>query len=131
MIMDVPCTLRSMRIPLEESAWMLGNNSSAITSFSQLGKCHCALVYHRVRSVVAHKAIKFCFVKSTENVGDPLTKILPRVTLWRFIQPLLFRELHILLVKIRWRQKMGSDKPESLATQIIQRGEWCAGIVIC
>ena len=74
MILDVQCTLRSVGVPLEESAWMLGDNQSAITSstipFPQLGKRHCALSYHRVRSVVAHKAIKFCFVESTENVGN-------------------------------------------------------------
>ena len=50
---DLRFTLRSMGVPIEEKAWMLGDNQSVITSstipFSLLSKRHNALAYHRVR----------------------------------------------------------------------------------
>ena len=74
-------TLKSMGIPIERSAWMLGDNSSVITSStipsSLLKKRHHSLSYHYVRSCVAHEFIKFCFVNSKQNVADACTKFYP------------------------------------------------------
>ena len=87
-------TLKLMRIPIEESTWMLGDNSSVITSStilsSALKKCHQALSYHYVRACVVHRFLKFCFLKSEQNVADTCTKFLPFVNFWPLIQPLLF-----------------------------------------
>ena len=87
-------TLRMMGIPLEKSAWMLGDNSSVITSStipsSSLKKRHQALSYHYVRSNIAHGLLKFCYVGSKENVADTCTKFLPFGEFWPLIQPLLF-----------------------------------------
>ena len=75
-------TLKLMGIPIEESAWMLGDNSSVITSStipSTLKKCHQALSYHYVHTCIAHEFLKFCFLKSEQNVADTYTKFLPFV----------------------------------------------------
>ena len=52
-------SLKSMGIPIERSAWMLGDNSSVITSStipsSVLKKRHHSLSYHYVRSCVAYQ----------------------------------------------------------------------------
>ena len=83
-----------MGIPIEESAWMLGDNSSVITlstiPSSVLKKRHQALSYHYVCACVAHGFLKFCFLKSEQNVADTCTKFLPFVNFWPLIQPLLF-----------------------------------------
>ena len=73
-------TLKSMGMPIERLAWMLGDNSSVITSStipsSLLKKRHHSLSYHYVRSCVAHEFLKFCFVNSKQNVADACTKLL-------------------------------------------------------
>ena len=87
-------TLKFMGIPIEESAWMLGDNSSVITSStipsSMLKKCHQALSYYYVRTCIVHGFLKFCFLKSEQNVADTCTKFLPFVNFWPLIQSLLF-----------------------------------------
>ena len=87
-------TLKLIRIPIEESAWMLGNNSSVITSSTipsfMLKKCHQALSYHYVCTCIAYGFLKFCFLKSEKNGADTCTKFLPFVNFWPLIQPLLF-----------------------------------------
>ena len=93
-IVDIQYTLCSMGVAVEDQAWMLGDNQSVITSstipWSLLGKRHNALSYHRVRSAIAHKLLKFCYVPSAENVGDVLTKFLGYKKYWPLILPLLF-----------------------------------------
>ena len=74
-------TLKLIGIPIEESAWMLEDNNSVITSSTipslALKKCHQALSYYYVRACVAHGFLKFCFLKSEQNVADIYTKFLP------------------------------------------------------
>ena len=57
---------------------MLGDNSSVITSSTipslALKKCHQALSYHYVHACVVHGFLKFCFLKSEQNVADTCTK---------------------------------------------------------
>ena len=80
-IRELQETLRMMGIPLEKLAWIIGDNSSVITSstipFSSLKKRHQALSYHYVRSNIAHGLLKFCYVGSKENVADTCTKFYP------------------------------------------------------
>ena len=86
--------LESMGIPIEKPSWMLGDNQSAITlstiPSSTLKKQHQALRYHYVQSCVAHKWIKFCYLKSEQNIADMYTKFLPFYSFWHLVQPLLF-----------------------------------------
>ena len=67
-IMDLRCTLRAMGVPIEERAWMLGDNNSVITSstipYSLLSKRHQFLAYHKVRSAIAGGYLNFCFIRS-------------------------------------------------------------------
>ena len=94
MIVDIQFTLRSMGVPVEQQAWMLGDNKSVLTSstipHSTLKKRHNALSYHRVRSSIAHGVLKFCYVESAENVSDFLTKALGHKPYWHLVRPLLF-----------------------------------------
>ena len=77
-VRELQKTLKLMRISIEESAWILGDNSSVITSStipsSVLKKCHHALSYHYVHICVAHGFLKFCFLKSEQNMADTCTK---------------------------------------------------------
>ena len=92
-IMAMRLTLRYMGVPLEESAWMLGDNRSIITSstipHSQLTKRHNALAYHRVRAAVASGFLKFCWIDGKQNVADVLTKYLPYAVFKPLVEPLL------------------------------------------
>ena len=71
-------TLKLIGIPIEESPWILGDNSSVITSStipsSMLKKYHQALSYHYVHACVVHGFLKFFFLKSEQHVADTCTK---------------------------------------------------------
>ena len=94
MIIDTQWILKSMGVPIEDHAWMLGDNQSVITSstipWSVLGKRHTFLSYHRVRSAVAHGLLKYCYVHNIQNISDMLTKCLGYKQLWPLVKPLLF-----------------------------------------
>ena len=91
---DLVFALKAMGVPVEEPAWMLGDNQSVITSSvipsSTLKKRWIALAYHRVRAAIAHRIIRFCHVDSANNASDFLTKALGHQKGWPLIQPLLF-----------------------------------------
>ena len=93
-IVDIRDTLRAMGANIEEKAWLLGDNKSVVTSstipYSQLGKRHQFLCYHRVRSAVATGLINFCHIPGVENPSDVMTKFLPWATMKDLIEPLLF-----------------------------------------
>ena len=83
-----------MGIPLDGPTWLFGDNSSVITSStipsSMLNKRHNALAYHRVRSAIAAGIMYFCYVPSTENIADVLTKFLVFAKFWHLVKPFLF-----------------------------------------
>ena len=91
---DLQYTLCAMGVPLEEPSWMLGDNQSVVTSstipHSTMSKRWVALSYHRVRCAIAHGYIRFCHVDTKNNVSDIMTKALGFVSMWPFVQPLLF-----------------------------------------
>ena len=93
-IMDLRYTLMYMGLPLDGPSWLFGDNKSVITSstipHSMLGKRHNALAYHRVHASIASGVSNFIHIDGTDNVADVLTKFLPYVTFWPFVQPLLF-----------------------------------------
>ena len=92
-IMDLRCTLRAMGVPIEERAWMLGDNKSVITSstipYSLLSKRHQFLAYHKVRSAIAGGYLNFCFIRSKQNTADMLTKHLGGLELHKHIRSIL------------------------------------------
>ena len=93
-IINLRFTLHAMGVPLEKTAWMLGDNCSIVTSstipYSVLGKRHNALSYHRVRASIAGRYLKFCHIDGKQNPADILTKYLPYASFWPFVRPLLF-----------------------------------------
>ena len=93
--MDILATLRAMSVPLDWEAWSLGDNESVVTSstipHSVLGKRHNFPLHHRVRAAVAHKVMKFCHVRTHQNIADILTKFLGCQQFQPFTGPTLFK----------------------------------------
>ena len=93
--MDIQATLRAMNVPLDGEAWSLGDNESVVTSstilHSVFGKQHNFLSYHCVRAAVAHKATKFCHVRTHQNIADILTKFLGHKKFAPFTGSTLFK----------------------------------------
>ena len=91
--MDLRCTLRAMGVPIEEKAWMLGDNKSVIMSstipYSLLSKRHQFLAYHKVRSAIAGGYLNFCFIRSKQNTADMLTKHFGGLELHKHIRSIL------------------------------------------
>ena len=102
--MDIQATLRAMGVPLDGEAWLLRDNESVVTSstipHSVLGERHNFLSCHRVRATVAHKAMKFCHVRTHQNIADILTKFLEHEQFRPFIGPTLFKSGDTALKKI-------------------------------
>ena len=95
-IMDIRFTLKAMGVPVEEKAFLLGDNQSVITSstipHSLLSKRHNALAYHRVRSAIAGGFLRFSFIKCKQNTADILTKYLNDRELWDQVKVLVVLE---------------------------------------
>ena len=93
-IIGLQATLHSMGVPLEESAWLMGDNESVITQSTiphlTLTKRHNFLAYHKVRWAIAGKIMKFLKVKGTENPSDTMTKFMPHSEAYPVLQPILF-----------------------------------------
>ena len=90
---DLRYTLRSFGVPLEEVAWMFGDNKAVVTSstipHSTLSKRWNALSYHKVREAVAWGWLRFEHIDGIDNPADILTKPLPWHQLRVFVEPLL------------------------------------------
>ena len=93
--MDIQATLRAMGVPLDGEAWLLRDNESVVTSFtishSVIGKRHNFMLCHCVRAAMAHKAMKFCHVRTHQNIADILTKFLGHQQFKPFTGPTLFK----------------------------------------
>ena len=93
-IMDLRYTLRMMGVPIDEPAWMFGDNESVVKSstipHSMLTKRHNALAYHRVREAIASGVLYLKHIKGTENPADVLTKFLSHAVAMKHLQGLLF-----------------------------------------
>ena len=94
LVIDIQATVRALGAPLDGEAWLLGDNQSVVTSstipHSVLGKRHNFLSCHHVRSAVAHKVMKFCHVRTHQNIADILTKFLGHEQFMPFTGPTLF-----------------------------------------
>ena len=93
-ICDLRYTLRAFGVPLEETAWMFGDNQSVVTSstipHSTLSKRWNALSYHKVREAVAAGWLRFEHIPGTQNMADIFTKPLPWATMRDHVEPVLF-----------------------------------------
>ena len=91
---DLRYTLRSFGVPLDEVAWLFGDNNSVVTSsaipHSNLSKRWNALSCHKVREAVAWGWLRFEWMDGKENPADILMKPLAWHMLRVFVEPLLF-----------------------------------------
>ena len=95
LILELRYTLRMLGVPIDGPALMLGDNMSVVLNTtvpsSVLKKKHLGICYHRVREAIAAKVLRFCHVRSEENLADVLTKPLPNHLFYNLIKPILFR----------------------------------------
>jgi hypothetical protein len=91
--------LRYMGIPVLESSILFGDNQSVVDSatvpHSKLNKRHMALSYHKVREIIASKAMRFEWIASGENPADILSKHWGYQQVSAQIQALLFRPSNV------------------------------------
>ena len=77
-IMDLRNTLRYLRVPTFNKAYMFGDNKSVVMSStipqSILNKRNNMLSYHRVREAIAAKILEFHWCSSSLNRSDILSK---------------------------------------------------------
>jgi len=73
--------LRMFGIPINESTIVFCDNQAVVLNITHPEstlKCkHVSIAYHRCREAQAAGHIRISFIKSTENLADILTKILP------------------------------------------------------
>ena len=81
---------------LEKSSLMVKNNMSVISNTiipsSMLKRKHNAVVYHRVKEAIASKMRSFCYLLSTVNIADVLTKLLSREIFHGLLRQYMYRE---------------------------------------
>ena len=95
-ITELRLTLRYLGVPLNEKAYMFGDNKSVVDSSSRphakLHKRHTALSFHRVREAIASKMLCFTFINGNINPADILSKHWSNHKVWPMLQSLLFWE---------------------------------------
>ena len=94
-IIDLRNTLRYLGVPIRGSSFMFGDNESVVGSASRpearLHKRHTALSFHKVREVVASKAVAFLYIPGSQNPADLLSKHWGHAQVWKYLlKPLLF-----------------------------------------
>jgi hypothetical protein len=93
LILEIRYILRSLGVPLDGPALMIGYNMSVIlntTVPSSVLKKHNTIAYHRIRETIAARIMKFAYIKSEENVSDVLTKALSNEKFHNLMRSWLF-----------------------------------------
>ena len=93
-IIDIRNTLRYMGIPIQEKAYMFGDNesvvNSSVTVHAKLHKRHTMLSFHRVREAVASGMIAFIHIPGDLNPADILSKHWGYSQIWLRLKAVLF-----------------------------------------
>jgi hypothetical protein len=93
-IEDLRLTLRYLGVPIAGPSYLFGDNQSVITSstlpLSRLKIRHIALNYHRVREMIASKAVRFLWIDGKENPADILTKHWGHHHIWDRLKSIMF-----------------------------------------
>ena len=93
-IIDLRTTLRYLGVPIQDRAYLFGDNQSVITSstipHSSISKRHNALSYHRVREAIVARILRFFKIDGKDNPADILSKHCGHPQMWPHVQPLLF-----------------------------------------
>jgi hypothetical protein len=81
-------------VPVNEKIYMFGDNQSVVTNstipHSLLNKRHNALAYHRVREMIAAKALSYYWIDGKSNPADIVRKHWGYQQVWQLLKPLLF-----------------------------------------
>ena len=89
-IIDLRLTLRYLGVPLNDKAYMFGDNKSVVDSTSRphakLHKRHTALSFNRVREAIASKMLCFTFIHRNINPADILSKHWSNHKVWPMLQ---------------------------------------------
>ena len=92
--MDLRITLRYLGAPVEDCAYVFGDNQTVVNQstlpHSTLSKRHYAVAYHKVREAVAAGIIKMYHISGKINPADVLTKFLGHQESWHLLRPILF-----------------------------------------
>ena len=86
--------LRMMGIPVDEPAFVFGDNQSVLANTTNPGstikkKCH-SIAYHFVREGCSRDEWRTAYIKTAENIADLLTKPLPSgEKRWYFVSKIL------------------------------------------
>ena len=96
MILELRYFLRSLGVPIDGPALLLGDNESVVvnttTPSSLLKKKHLGVSYHMVREAIAMGAMEFCYVNTKENLADCLTKSLSPAVFKPLVESVLARK---------------------------------------
>ena len=92
-VIDLRLTLMYMGVPVGRSVVFRDNESvikNTTVPHSRLNTRHCALSYHRIRSVIAAGILKFYHIPGKENPADIVSKHWGYQQIWKTLQPILF-----------------------------------------
>jgi hypothetical protein len=91
--MEFRYNVRMMGFEVDGPVNMFGDNQSVILNTtipsSQLKKKIHGCAYHRIREMIACRAIRFTHIASVDNVADVLTKPLESNVHQRLVEPIL------------------------------------------
>ena len=96
LIIEMQHNLRSLGVPLDGPALLLGDNQSVVLNTtvpsSVLKKKHNAVAFHRIREAIAGGICRFVHIPSHENYADIATKSLGKADFHRLSRKVLFRQ---------------------------------------
>ena len=94
--MEYRYNIRMLGYEVDGPTTILGDNNAVILNTtipsSQLKKKHNAIAYHRVREMIACRAITFVHIPSEKNLADICTKPLGGVAHHRLMQDVFYQD---------------------------------------
>jgi hypothetical protein len=96
LIIEMVHSLRSLGVPIDGPALLLGDNQSVVLNTtvpsSVLKKKHNAVAFHHIREAIAARICQFVHIPSSENYADLLTKSLGKKDFNFLSRKMLFRQ---------------------------------------
>jgi hypothetical protein len=93
-VIDIRNTFRYLGVPIDQPTIMFGDNESVVNTamqpHSKLAKRHNALAYHKTRSAIASRILRFIHIRGVTNPADVLSKHWDYPSVRPVLRPLLF-----------------------------------------
>ena len=93
-VIDIRNTFRYLGVPIDQPTIMFGDNESVVNTAMQphakLAKRHNALAYHKTRSSIAARILRFIHIRGVTNPSDVLSKHWDYASVRAVLRPLLF-----------------------------------------